>query len=371
MVTGLSTGGAEMMLLKLCSRLNRRRFAPTVISLTDKGTIGPRIEATGTPVYALGAHRGHLSLPGLFRLRKLVSNLCPDLIQGWMYHGNLAATLVAADRPVVWGIRQSLYDLDKERVLTRCVIRIGAAISRCPRVILYNSHVGARHHEAFGFDASRTRVIPNGFETEVFRPNDDAVRSIRREVGLSDDAVLIGLIGRYHPMKDHATFLKAATLTREEFPNVNYVLAGHGVDAGKSELNAMIVKAGLGDCVFLLGERRDMPELNAALDIACSASAWGEGFANAIGEAMSCGVPCAVTDVGDSAEIVGDTGRVVPAGDASALASAWKSLIMLRREDRQVLGRRARQRVIENFSLEAVVTQYEELYQAQIAQGKV
>lgn len=370
LTTGLSTGGAEMMLLKLCSRLDRSRFAPSVISLSDKGAIGPRIEALGVPVYALDMRPSRPSLSGLRRLRKLVSTLRPDLIQGWMYHGNLAASLTAGNRPVVWGIRQSLYGLDKERVLTRWVIRLGAVISCYSRAIVYNSRTSARQHEALGFDASQGSTIPNGFDTETFCPDENARARIRRELGLSDNAVLIGLVGRYHPMKDHRTFLNAAAiLSKESSGEVYFLLAGREVDRGNPTLGAMIMEFGLEGRVFLLGEREDIPQLNAALDIASSASAWGEGFSNSVGEAMSCGVPCVVTDVGDSAWITGDTGRVVPPSNPGALAVAWKSLIALGRDKRQALGLLARQRVIENFSLGSVVKQYEELYEALIARA--
>lgn len=370
-ITGLATGGAEMMLLKLCSKLDRSRFTPCVISLSDKGIIGPRIEALGVPVYNLGMRQGSPSLAGFFRLRRLILTLRPNLIQGWMYHGNLAASLVAGSSAVVWGIRQSLYGLDNERVLTRWVIRLGAALSRYPHAIAYNSRTSAHQHEVFGFKQSRTCIIPNGFDTEVFQPDNNVRARIRQELGLSDNTILVGLIGRYHPMKDHRNFLNAASLLRQEFPDVRFLLAGCDVNTDNSELAAMIVEYHLSDRVLLLGERKDIPQLNAALDIASSASAWGEGFANVIGEAMSCGVPCVVTDVGDSAWIVGDMGKVVMRCDPVALAAAWKSLIMLGCEGRKSLGLRARQRVIENFSLESVVKQYEDLYESLIARTRI
>lgn len=367
-ITGLNTGGAEMMLFKICSKLDRHRFAPSVISLSDKGAIGPRIEALNIPVYTLGMRPGRPSLSGLLRLCKLMLALRSNLVQGWMYHGNLAASLVAGSRAVVWGIRQSFYGLDKERFFTRWVIRMGAIMSRCPRAITYNSRTSAQQHEKFGFDLSRTRIIPNGFDTEAFCQDENARISIRQELGLNSNVILIGLIGRYHPMKDHRNFLNAAALLSKEFHDVHFLLVGHGVDTENSAMMAMVEEYSLADRVSLLGERNDTAQLNAALDISSSASAWGEGFANVIGEAMSCCVPCVVTDVGDSAWIVGDTGRVVPARDHVALAAGWKSLVMLGSVERQALGMRARQRVIEKFSLESVVKQYEELYECLITQ---
>lgn len=371
LTTGLMTGGAEMMLLKLCSRLDRHRFAPSVVSLSAAGALQSRLRSLGVPVYSAGMRRGWPSLSGLLRLRAVMATLQPDVIQGWMYHGNLAAMLLGHNRPVVMGIRQSLYGLDKERALTRGVIRFGAWLSRYASSVVYNSQTSARQHEAFGFAVSRTRIIPNGFDTNLFCPDPSAASRIKHELGLSDDVILIGLIGRYHPMKDHRTFLSAAALLSQRFPAARFLLAGTGVDAGNTELATLIGTLGLSRRILLLGERNDMPQINAALDIASSTSAWGEGFANVVGEAMSCGVPCVVTDIGDSAWVVGDAGQVVPAGDPQAMAEAWESLIELGGSGREALGRRARQRIVECFSLESVVKRYEKLYENVIMRREV
>lgn len=361
-VTGLATGGAETMLLKLCSRIDRERFAPSVVSLWDKGTIGPKIEALGIPVFALGINPRRPSPAGLLRLRSLVRQQQPDLLQGWMYHGNLAASMAHFGKPVVWGVRQSLYDLRDERPLTRCVIRLNAYRSRSATAIVYNSRVSAGQHQAVGFDAAAARVIPNGFDVELFRPDESARRELRLELGVAPHAPLIGLIARYHPMKDHLNFLRAAARLAVPDREVRFVLAGRGVDGANRALTAAVRELRLQDRVFLLGERDDVARFTAALDIATSASAWGEGFANSIGEAMSCAVPCVVTEVGDSAWIVGDTGKVVPARDPAALAAAWHSLIESGATALEALGHTARRRVIENFALRAVVKQYEDLY---------
>lgn len=351
------------MLLNLCSRLDRRRFAVSVVSLSVAGALRSRFEMRGIPVYSAGMRRQRPSLSGLLSVRAILSTLRPDLIQGWMYHGNLAALLLARKGPVVMGIRQSLYGLDRERVLTRLVIRAGALMSRYASTIIYNSYTSARQHEALGFAASRAQVIPNGFDTDSFAPDSSTAERIKRELGVGDDEVLIGLIGRYHPMKDHRTFLSAAALLARRFPAARFLLAGTGVDITNSELAVTIEKLNLGPRLRLLGERNDMPQINAALDIASSTSAWGEGFANVVGEAMSSGVPCVVTDVGDSARIVGDTGRVVPAGDPEAVASAWESLITIGRSGREALGKRARRRIMEHYSLDSIVKRYAEVYE--------
>jgi glycosyltransferase involved in cell wall biosynthesis len=366
-ITGLNTGGAEMMLYKLLYRTDRNRFEQTVISLSGHGTVGERIEGLNIPVIDIGMKHGRPTLAGIWRLITIARKLKPNIIQGWMYHGNLAAQLAALLTPgqssVLWNIRQSLYSLSYEKRLTAVVIKLGGYLSGFPEYIIYNSKTSACQHEAIGYRAETQVFIPNGFDTDLFVPSDEAKISVKREMGVPGDVLLIGLIGRYHPMKDHATFLKAASLLLEKGSNVYFVLAGDQIDEGNGELRKGINDLNISRYVRLLGKRSDIPRLTAALDIAAISSSYGEGFPNVIGEAMSCAVPCVVTDIGDSALIVGDTGRVVEPRDPQALADAWSELISINTDQRRQLGLRARQRICENFSLDAVVQQYEFLYE--------
>ena len=333
-ITGLSTGGAETMLLKLLSAASGS-MEHVVVSLGDEGTIGPRIAALGVPVHCLRLKR---NAPNPFRalsILPLARRIDPQLIQGWMYHGNLMASLAAPavrksdagqyphqKAPVLWNIRQTIYDLRRERWLTAKLIRLGARLSSGPAAIIYNSQTSASQHESLGYRAEKRVIIPNGFDCQLLRPDEAARKAVRAELGIADDTVLVGLVARYHPMKDHIGFLKAAAMVVRSHPQTRFVLAGAGVSSKQPELAEAIQQNKLGDRVILLGERSDIPRLNNAFDIGCSASAWGEGFSNSIGEAMACGVPCAVTDVGDSAYIVADSGFVAPPRAPEALASA-------------------------------------------------
>jgi glycosyltransferase involved in cell wall biosynthesis len=303
-----------------------------------------------------------------------------------MYHGNLMASftgLVSPGKPpVLWSIRQAL---DGAALRRRLIVKLGALFSRQPAAIIYNSATGARQHAAFGyrpaqqtvipngFDCQlfrpdpearreeRRLVIPNGFDTEVFRPSSESRERVRAELGASGETVLVGLVARYHPMKDQAGFLRAAAMVAKEHPSVRFVLIGRGT-RDQPALQNLIAELQLQDRVFLLGERPDMPRMTAALDIACSGSAWGEGFSNAIGEAMACGVPCVVTEVGDSPYLVGQTGLCVPPSQPEASAHAIGQLISAGPDLRRELGSAARRRVEENFSLPAVVGRFEEVF---------
>lgn len=368
-ISDLRTGGAEMMLYKLLSRINRERFEPIVISLRDEGTLGKRIVALDIPVHTINMKPGIPTPTSIWRLIDKVRQLKPDLIQGWMYHANMAATLSTLwlkSVPVSWNIRHSVYSLKNEKLATAIVIKLLAQISGSPKKILYNSKVSANQHEKLGYQQAKTLVIPNGFDTELFTPSLKARAEVRTELNLPENTLLIGLISRYHPMKDHNNFLQAAAILRKIFPDVYFLLAGREVNWENTALKESIQTLGLKGGIHLLGERQDIPRVTAALDIATSTSSYGEGFANVIGEAMSCGVPCVVTNVGDSAWIVGESGKVVPPSSSQTLAQAWQKLIELGAEGRRTLGQLARERIIHNFSLDSIVNQYEELYESLI-----
>jgi len=366
LITNLETGGAEMMLFKILSGMDREKFVSEVVSLRDVGSVGQKIRNLGIPVHGVGMQLGLPDPLSIWRLIHLVRKLNPGLIQGWMYHGNLAAQVVNAflpePIPVLWNIRHSLYDLAYEKWMTAKVIRLGARLSKKPAQILYNSNVSAVQHEALGYAADKRLMIPNGFDTDVFSPSEEAKSSIRKELEIPPTSPLIGLIGRYHPMKDHAGFIRAAAHLSKSHENVHFLLAGNKVDADNRELMDLINELNLSSKVHLLGERNDVNLLMASLDIASSSSYFGEGFPNVIGEAMACGVPCVVTDVGDSGAIVGDTGRVVAPKDPVAMASAWEHILALGSQERKNLGMKARERVVNNFSITKIVSEYENLY---------
>ncbi|MBI1787578.1 MAG: glycosyltransferase [Acidobacteria bacterium] len=373
LIPSLGLGGAEWMLANLLSRTDRERFAPLVIALAEAGgPLAERIAGLDIPVYGCRMRRGIPDPAGALRLLRLARRERPDLLQGWMYHGNLAAQAAAALEgrgvPVIWNIRAANPELRREKTATALAIRLGAKLSGRPAAIVCNSIEGARlHGQRLGY-RGRWEVIPNGFDCDRFAPSGEARVSVRAELGLRPETPLVGLISRYHPVKDHPNFLAAAARVKREAPEVRYVMAGNGVDAACGPLRMQIAALGLEGHVFCLGERRDVPRLTAALDLACSAS-WSEGFPTSIGEAMACGAPCVVTDVGDSGYLVGDTGLRVPPSDSGALAAAI--LDLMRREDgrRRELGRAARERIRRHFSLDLVAERYQGLYERTLRIG--
>ena len=370
--TGLSTGGAEMMLYNLLAKLDRRQFEPIVISLMDKDRFGEAIEKLNIPVYTLGMNTGIPTIQTTKKLIQTVNKLKPDLIQGWMYHGNIAAQFVSSlsqqKIPVLWSIHHSLHSLSSEKLLTQALIRLGGLTARCVKQVAFVSEKSKLQHENLGYPSQNSCIIPNGFDTSLFKPSTPIRKQFRQELGLPDDALLIGLIARYHPMKDHDNLLRSAKILLSNYPEAYFILVGTDVDKENTTLTNLIAELDISDRVYLLGERRDIPKITPALDILTSSSAFGEAFPLVLGEAMACAIPCVATDLGDSEWIIGDTGKVVPIKNPQALATAWQELISLSTEDRKTLGETARSRIISYFSLDSVVAQYESLYQQAILQ---
>jgi glycosyltransferase involved in cell wall biosynthesis len=365
LTTSLGVGGAEMMLYKFLSGMDRTRFTAKVISLINLGPVGKKIQLLGIPVRSLGMVRGKPNPMSVLRLARWLREDAPDVIQTWMYHADLVGGLgakLAGGIPVVWGIHHTLIHEGNKR-LTLQTVRACARLSRwLPKRIVCCSYTSQQVHTVLGYAAEKMLVIPNGSDLTAFKPDSAARVSIRRELQIPDDAPIIGHVGRFHPQKDHHNFIQAAALLHESRPDAYFILCGDDVMWENAELVRWIDEVGIRSRCRLLGRRDDMPRLTAALDVASSSSCYGEAFPMVIGEAMGCGVPCVVTHVGDSALIVGETGRVVPPQNPQALFIALRRLIELGREERSQLGMAARRRIKEHFDLPDIVARYQNLY---------
>ena len=365
-ISGLSAGGAEMMLFRLLSHMDGAAFESRVVSLTDIGEAGEMIQALGVPVHELGMRRGLPNPLRFLRLLRWLRQGSADVVQTWMYNSDLiggVAARLAGNARVVWNIRHTDFGPGDWKGTAYWSAKACVPLSRTiPTSIICCSQASKTVHARLGYAVDKMLVIPNGFDLRTFRPDPAARRSMRRELGLPDGALLIGLIARFHAQKDHRNFIQAASQLAAQLPDAHFLLCGEGITWENRTLAGWIEASGIRDRYHVLGPRNDISRVDAALDVATSSAAYGEGFPNIIGEAMACGVPCAVTDVGDSALIVGDTGRVVPPREPEALAAAWRALVDAGAEGRVRLGAAARRRIQEKFDLLVVVAQYERLY---------
>ncbi len=356
------------MLVKLVSRFHALGATCQVVSLADEGTQRDDLRCAGASIVSLRLPHPSAFLTAPYKLWACVRSFDPGVIQGWMYHGNLAATFThrfaAKSSRLYWGIRQSFQGMELERPVTRQVIRLGARLSHRPSAIVFNSRVSARQHAAIGYLADRAVVIPNGFELDRFRPSSAAREEARRRLEIPHDVPIVGLVARAHPMKDHLGFARAAATVIKHHPSTLFVLAGKGVDRAHLPLMQLLDRLGIAKYFRLLGEIGEVENLYPAFDLLVLSSAWGEAFPNVLGEGMACGIPCVCTDVGDCAEVVNGCGIVVPPRDPEALAAAMSDVLSMLGSERTSFGARARRRVLDHYSIDGVAVAYLKLYEA-------
>jgi len=354
-----------MMLCKLMKGAQNDFIRHSVISLTDLGPLVDKLIALGVSVEAIGMRRGIPSPVGCLTLVRRLARLRPTIVQTWLYHSDLLggiAARLARCHLVAWNVRGSNLDRRVKR-LSRMTAWTCARLSAViPTAILCCSRAAARLHVSMGYVESKMVVIPNGFDLEEFKPNPAERSRFRTELGVAKDRVLIGIAARLDPQKDYPNFFLAARLLASKCHNVEFLLCGDDVVPDHPFFAREL--AGLDRHRFhLLGRRRDMPRIMTSLDIGTLSSAYGEAFPNAIGEAMASEVPCVATDVGETADIIGETGKVVPPADPAALAHAWEDLVIAGPEARKTFGRAARERVMSRYQIADIVHLYEDFYQ--------
>jgi glycosyltransferase involved in cell wall biosynthesis len=364
-IIGLNVGGAELMLKRLVQLYaGNSDYQHTILSLTSIGSVGRQIQALGFEVHPIGM-RSSLDIPfALWRLFRLIRTMRPDIVQTWMYHadllGGLAARL-AGVKNIVWGIRTT--EVNGASFSATALVRKACAwlSSSVPRFIVCAADASRLSHIAIGYDATRMVVIPNGFDFVRFVPMPAQRLDLRCPCGFNADSVVVGYLGRFHSDKDQANFVRAAGLIAIHAPHVRFLMVGRELDASNERLQKWINETGHSNRFILLGERSDVPACLAAMDMFCLSSRT-EGFPNVVGEAMAMGLPCVVTDVGDAAMLVADTGVVVPKENSTALAAGLSKLLAMSPLEREQLGQRAKERIHREFSMERARERFESLY---------
>lgn len=351
-ISALDIGGAESMLREIVTAGRPLADESVVVSLLPKGFHARELRAHGIHVVELD-FKGPRLPASLFALVRVIRSFKPTIIQSWMYHSDLAALIALkmsgrrALTKLAWGIRCSDMDLNRYHLALRACVRVCAALSRTPDLVIANSDAGMKIHLAMGYRPVRASVIHNGIDLQRFKPDAAARAALRSELGIGDQAIVLAHIARVDPMKDHANMLAAAA----QLPGTHTLLVGAGTE-------------NLPDAprVHRLGRRTDVPRILASADFVVSSSAFGEGFSNVLAEGMACGLPAVATDVGDARLIIGDTGLVVPPSDAAALAAAIAKLAQEPAAARQARRARVRARIVENFSIDRALSRFAEAY---------
>lgn len=358
LIRSLGRGGAERQLSILARGLAGRGHDVTVAVFYAGGPLEAELADTRVRIADLGKRGSWDNFLPFARFLALLRRERPDVVHGYMDVANvlcLGAKLASPDTAVVWGIRSSAMDRDEYGWFRRLAVRVETRLSRFPDLIISNSEAGRAHRVRLGFPPERTVVVPNGIEIDRFRPDPRAGEQTREAWNLSEEAFVVGHVGRMDPKKDHETLLRAMAELGEDFPDWNLVCVGGDDPERRHDLASLETDLGVDDRIIWRGPEDDMPAVYNAFDALASSSAFGEGFPNVIGEAMACGVPCIVTDVGDSARIVGDTGVVVPPARSERLAEGVRTI-----RDRLAANptgpcERARERIVTEFNSERLV----------------
>ena len=359
LIRSLHRGGAERQLITLAIGLHQRGRRVVVATFYPDGELAAELAVAGVPLRSLDK-RGRWDLIGASRrLLEIVRRERPAVLHSYLPDPNILTGLL---RPwlrgirVVWGVRASHMDPQYYDWTSRAAYAAAAMLSRLADVVIVNSSAGELHHRERGYAREKLHVVPNGIDTARFARTETGRRQIRAEWGIAENAPLIGLVARLDPMKDHGTFLLAARQVMKMIPHARFVCVGDGPAEYAAQLAEQAATLGIGASLVWAGGRDDMPAVYSALDIATSTSL-GEGFPNVIAEAMSCGTPCVVTDVGDSALIVGAFGMVVPARDPTGTAAAWQAMLVGHAPDRSAI----RGYIERMFGVERLLTETEQL----------
>ena len=364
-INGLRTGGAELTLFRLISEADRSTFDMQVISLLGDGPVGAKLRQANVPVECWNLSSSRPNPYALIQLARSLRFKRPDVVQTWLPHSDLLggiAAKLAGIGPVVWNVRYSTLHAQYIKWQTRTTARACALLSPLvPAKVVCCSESSKSEQLKLGYYSDKMIVIPNGVDTALFRPDVLMRHELRHELRIQQKAVVIGASGRFHPQKDYQTFVRAAAIIAHGCPDAEFVICGDGITSHNSQLEAWVRDSGCPTKFHLLARRDDMPRFMAGLDLFVSSARFGEGFPNVVSEAMACGVPCVVTNVGDSALIVGETGRVVPIENPDALARACLAMLGDTAALRQ-RGLRARDRIAQDFSLVRMVKSYEQLY---------
>ena len=359
-ITGLGGGGAENMLYKLLKYSDKNVYYHEVISLMDEGIMGEKIKAEGIIVHSLNLS-GQNPINALTKARNLCQNF--DMVNTWLYHADIFGFIVAKillRKKLIWNVRHSNLEKKVNKSRTLKIVKINALLSKKVDCITYNSKKAIETHEKFGYSVMNSAFIPNGFELEALKADKNKRETIRKELLIKNEDKVLITVGRWDIQKDYYTLLQALNELKKKNVDFKMMLVGSDLDAANKELVALMNLYHLEENLYLLGRQGNVSDFLSAADVYVSSSL-SESFSNSIGEAMACGLPCVVTDVGDSKLIVGETGLVVPAQDYIALSETMVKI--LNKTGLVKIGEEARSRISKYYNIEKI-------YQENFLDGK-
>jgi glycosyltransferase involved in cell wall biosynthesis len=354
-----------MALYQLLRQFRGLGYQSTVISLNGIEPVGKMIGSLGVPVIDLRITSVGSFFTGMIELVKIGRAIQPNVLQGWMYHGNIAASLAAPfmgnQANIAWNIRGSLHDMSVFKSRTRKLIRLGALMSGTVDTLIYNSHAGAMQHRAFGYSGACEQVIGNGFGIGQFEKSIKKRNAIREQLRIHDFDIVIGCLGRFHMAKGSDLFLKMALAVGQKMNNVHFIAVGRGMDSSNPQVEELCNHSKLKGRFHAVGEQRDVLAYLSSMDLFVNPSRT-EGFPNALAEAMLAELVCIATNVGDSSEILGECGSLIMANNIESLEQSVLEWLIRDPDQRACIGRASRERIASRYSIEKVANAYTTIY---------
>lgn len=364
-ITDLDQGGAEMALSGLLKEMRGKGIDQEIICLSGPGIVGDRLLLDGFTVHYLHMRRAAFSLSAYIESIRIIRAYSPSLIQTWMYHADFFVSLLQLwipKIPIFWGLHNSTLSAHSTPA-TRGILRLLCRFSQfIPKAVIACSQDAIHVHTAAGYAPEKMRFVPNGFDMTKYCHNNDQRNAVRSEFSVPAEGPFIGNISRFDQQKDHATLIKAWGLLAVNFPKARFLLAGKDLTPENELLGKWLQSAGIADRTVLLGIRDDVPSLLNALDLFVLSSNSGEAFPLVIGEAMSTGVLCAATDIGDTSFLIGESGMICPANSPAALCEICKELLTLPEKEKAVRREKGRERIQTSFSIKSMMEGYLAVY---------
>lgn len=364
-ITGLNNGGAEGVLYRLVT--NEKENEHIVISMMDAGKYGPLLKEKKIKVYFLNLRRGTVTVSALMKLKKILKIEQPDIVQTWMSHADLIGGLIArltGFKNIVWNIRHSKIEHTTSNFKTRAIISLSMFLSNAlPKKIICCSHKTYEDYSNNGYRKDKMEVISNGYDFEQFNQNTKLRALTRKELNISENDILLGMVGRCDPAKNHIGLLEALKLVRKKI-DFKFLLIGRDLNINNELIIKEIEKLNLNDNIILLDQRKDIPAIMNALDLHVLSSSYGEGFPNVVAEAMACGTLCVSTDVGDASVIVDQYGWIVEPNKPELLADAILKAIELKKDVGiwNDMRNEAKHHITKSFNLSNMIEKYNSIW---------
>ena len=367
-ITSLDRGGAEKVLYQLVT--SDEENLHEVICLGKEGFFTKKLRNKGILVHSLNLKKYGFNFIGLFKMYKIITNNSALIVQTWMYHADLIGGLLcwfASKENVIWGIRNSNLDKKNSKFTTKIVVFLLSKFSKyIPKRIISCSEEAAKIHINLGYDKNKFIIIHNGFKTNEIKPNSKKIFRIKKLLKISEKEMVFGSIGRWDSQKDYENLFSALSMVKNKINPWKLILAGNELNNTNNNLIKLIKNFNLEKNIILVGFRKKITTIINCFDLHILSSGYGEAFPNVLAEAMSCEIPCISTTVGESPNIIGETGWSVPPKDSLKLSRAIMDAMQeFKRIDNWKKRKiNARKRIVDNFSFEKMLNNYNSIWRS-------